>query len=51
MDPEQQTTPPEKPSRRDYDKDRQASRLRGNRRALLTRYGLRHLPPIEEDEP
>jgi len=36
---------------RDLKKDRQASRLRGARRGRLARYGLRNLPPIEEDDP
>ncbi len=52
MDQEPQTTvEPQARSIRDYPKDRDASRKRGNRRGLVTRYGLRNLPPIEEDEP
>ena len=53
MDQEPQTTTvtPEKIPPRDYERVRQTQYERGARRGNAARYGLRNLPPIEEDEP
>lgn len=53
QEPEQQkkNEPEPKPKRRDLFRNLKAARRRGNRRALLNRWGLRNLPPLDEDEP
>jgi hypothetical protein len=40
-----------KPAFRFSEDARQTSRLRGGQRGMRSRYGLRNLPPIDEDNP
>lgn len=42
---------PDKPSVRDFKRALDAYRRRGARRGLASRWALRSLPPVEEDEP